>query len=481
MMPRMMRRVLPIALAVWSLSSAGAARTGQSATYDVVLAGGRVLDPESGLDGIRWIGISGGTIREISGTPLRGADVLDVSGLAVAPGFIDLHQHAQSPEAYGLLALSGTTTALELEEGTADVAAWYSARLEKARVNYGVSVGHAAIRARVIGNASDGTPRGEAATRNATPSEIAQIKQALEAGLEAGATAVGLLLGYTPGATPWEVIEVFKTAAAHGATVHVHMRETEAAQYFLETLEVIGASAASGAGAHIVHIQSSGGEDAARMLELIEGARRRGLDVTTEMYPYTASMTGIESPFYDDWAAWPDAKFTRFEWPSTGERLTRDTFAKYRRTGGLIVEYNNTEEVIRHALAQPLPLIASDGILQNGIGHPRALGTFARVLGKYVRDENVLSLMDAIRKLTLGPAQRVERRVPAMRRKGRVVTGADADLVVFDPSTIVDRATYRNPSLPPAGIRHVLVNGAVVVREGALVDGVFPGSPVRAH
>ncbi len=452
----------------------------ESPIYDLVILHGRVMDPASGLDAIRSVGITTGRIRVISAGPLRGRDTLDARGLVVAPGFIDLHQHAQTPQGYRVEVLDGTTTALELEGGTDDVDGWYRARADGALINYGVSVGHEWLRMRAMGDTSHQEASGAAKSRAAKKEELAAIIAGAQRGLDQGAVAVGTIIEFTPGATPWEIIELFRVAAAAHATVHVHLRGLPEPYYFLETEEIIGASAATGAAAHIVHIQSSGGEDTPLMLDLIRGARARGLDITTEIYPYTASMAPIESAEHDEWESYSDAKFGRFEWAATGERLTRESFARYHQIGGWLVDYNNTEATVLAAVSDPLPMIASDGILHDSIGHPRVAGTFARVLGHYVREMKALSLMEALRKITIEPARRLERRVPGMMQKGRVKVGADADLVLFDPAQIIDRATYRQPTLPPTGIRHVLVNGTVVVRDGTIRPGVLPGRAVRA-
>jgi dihydroorotase len=217
------------------------------------------------------------------------------------------------------------------------------------------------------------------------------------------------------------------------------------------------------------------------MLEMISAARARGHDVTTEAYPYDAGMTEIQSATIQDvYKNAPDERLAELEWAGTGERLNRESFERYTRTGGPVVVHTNTEEMVAVAIKSPLTIIASDAYWQKGTGHPRTTGTFARVLGRYVRETHALSLMDAIRKMTLMPAQRLEARVPAMRQKGRLRVGADADITIFDASTVMDRSTYREPSLSPVGIQHVIVNGVSVVANGRAVEDVEPGRAVRA-
>jgi len=460
--------------------------------YDLVLLGGRVIDPDSKLDAIRNVGIRRGSIATITTSAITGRDTIRAAGLVVAPGFIDLHQHAQDSVAYTVEARGGVTSAFELEEGPADIPAWYAAREHRAAINFGASVGLSAVRANVVHDSGDvpghaveyRAPSGAAASRPATSRELAEIERGIDAGLRDGAVAVGILLGDTPGATPWEVYEVFRIAARHGASVHVHLRSLPDSLLFLETEEVIAASAASGAPVQVVHVQSTGQEDTPAILAMLHGARARGVDVTTEMYPYTAAMTGIESAMFAEVARRPDTWFHRIEWPATGERLTRESFARYRALGGNVVIHPKDSAVaegwVRAAVRDSLPMFASDGILHDGVGHPRVAGSYARIIGRYVREQHDLTLMDALRRMTLEPARRLERRVPLMSRKGRLRVGADADIVVFDPATIIDRATYREPTLKPAGVPHVLVGGTPVVRNGELVPGVTPGRAIRA-
>jgi len=443
-------------------------------TYDIVLQRGRVMDPESGLDALRSVGITAKRIAAVSAGPLRGKMEVDASGLVIAPGFIDLHQHSQTAEAYGFKAMDGVTTALELEVGVSPVSEWYAARESKSLINFGASSGHIPARMAVMHDTGGLLPRDAAMNRPATPEEQKAIEAAVQKGLDEGALGLGMGITYTPTATPDEILSLFYLAAKFKRPVFVHMR---AGNVIASLQEVITDAAASGAPLHIVHINSAATAKTADALRVIEGARARRLDVTTEAYPYTAGMTEIASAAYSGWESQPPEYFATFLWPPTGERLTRESFERYHRQGGFVAQFTNTEDMVRLAVSNPVVMIASDGILE----HPRSAGTYARVLGKYVREEKALTLMDAIRKSSLLPAQRLEAMSPQMRQKGRIKSGADADLAVFDPNSVIDKATFERPAQYSEGFRYVLVGGTFVVRDGKLQPGVHPGQGIRAR
>jgi N-acyl-D-aspartate/D-glutamate deacylase len=465
--------------------SAGGGTSNGTETYDLVIANGRVMDPESGLDAVRNVGIRGGKIAAISTGPLEGKKTIDAKGLVVAPGFIDLHEHAQEPRNYEFQAHDGVTTSLELEVGTADVDKWYTRREGKALINFGVSIGHIPVRMKVMKDPGEFLPVGDAAHREATPGEVTLIDNDIEKGLQRGALAVGMGINYTAAATHDEIFDVFQLAAKQGASVHVHLRhaglqEPETGLVGLE--EVIAAAASTGAPLHVVHITSMGLKNTPRLIAMVKGARERGLDVTTECYPYTAGSTRLESAIFDPgWQGRQGITYRDVQWASTGERLTAETFEKYRKEGGTVVIFSIPEEAVRTAVADPIVMIASDGIPVTGPKvHPRGQGTFSRVLGHYVREEKVLDLMTALKKMTLMPAQRLEKRAPMFKEKGRIRVGADADITVFDANRVIDKATYEEPLQYSEGIQFVFVNGVAVVKDGQLVDGVFPGRAARA-
>ena len=457
----------------------------QDVSYELVIANGRVMDPESGLDAVRNVGIRGGKIGAISSGALKGKQAIDAKGLVVAPGFIDLHQHGQDAENYRAKAADGVTTALELEVGVSDIDRWYAEREGKSLIHFGASAGHIPVRMVVMHDPGQLLPSGDAAHREAAPEEIDQILALIEKGLQRGALAVGLGPAYTEAATNWEVTQVFRMAAKHHASCHIHIRSGPpgipgSAGNFSGFEEAMAAAAISGAPLHVVHIQSTGGADVAYELQMISEARSHGMDVTTEAYPYNMGMTSIQSALFDHRENEPDSYFASLLWPATGEHLTRDSFLHYRIEGGMVIVPSNTAENVDAAIESSLTMIASDGYLSNGKGHPRTSGTYARVLGHYVREKKALDLMTAVRKMTLMPAQRLEKRAPIFKDKGRIRFGADADITVFDPNRVIDKATYEEPLQYSEGIQFVLVNGVPVVKDGKLVDGVLPGRAARA-
>ena len=471
---------------------------------DLVLAGGRVIDPETELDAVRHVGVRGKVIVAVSEAPLdshlaEGGQLLDVSGLVVAPGFIDMHAHGQSEAAHEYQARDGVTTALELEWGYPDVGAFLESRRGKSRVNYGASVSHGTLRALGIveaeylaelragfaeaGAADEPLRVAQRAASDTfysplTAESMPVLIAELEGGLEQGGLGVGMAHQYFPGADRREVFEVFRFAADKQVPIYTHVRSMT-----LDAMqEVLSNAASTGAPLHIVHVNSMSLGNIETVLEMIRGARDRGVDVSTEAYPYTAGSTGIDSAIFDDgWQEKLDMSYGDVQWQDTGERLTRESFERYREQGGTVIIHMMKEEWIEHALGNEWVIVASDGMPYAPGAHPRTAGTFARVLGRYVRELEVLGLPTAIRKMTLLPAQRLESVAPQMARKGRVQPGADADLVVFDPSTVIDTATFEDDLSFSQGIVHVLVNGVPVVRDGETVPDAFPGVGIRGR
>lgn len=454
-------------------------------SQSLVIKGGRVIDPESGLDAIRNVGVTGGRIESITDADILGDETIDATGMVVAPGFIDLHSHGQDHENYVIQARDGVTTALELEVGAGDVDAWYSEREGRAAVNFGASVGHIPVRIDVMNDPGEFLPVADAAFREATSDELRRIKDGIELGLQRGALAVGFGLDYTRGCSRWEALEVFRVAAKYGASCHVHIRgkgHHEPMSSIEASGEVIAASAISGAPLHIVHVQSTGLDATGDTLGMVQGAREQGLDVTVECYPYTAGMTAIDSALFSEgWQEKYGISYESLQWADTGERLTASTFAEYRETGGMVIVHSTPQDAVDTAVTSPLTAIATDGFLRNGKGHPRTSGTYSLILGRYVRERRLLSLRNALAKCSLMPAQRLEKRAPAFASKGRIRLGMDADIVVFDADRVIDNSTYEEPALPPTGIEYVVVGGRAVVEAGEVVEGVLPGVGLRAH
>lgn len=446
--------------------------------YDTVISRGRVIDPETRLEAVRDVGIRAGKIVAVSETPLHGREMVDARGLVVTAGFIDLHQHGQTSENYALKARDGVTTALELEVGVRSVETWYAERAGKALINFGASAGHIPARMAIFNDSGGLLPKDRAIQPQATSQQLSDILTIIRTGLNQGALGVGMGIAYVPGASREEIFRVFQLAAERKQTVFVHLRSSGPVEPGgLDALqEVLSDAAATGAAVHVVHITSTELRDTRVALEMIHSAANHNIKVTTEAYPYTAGMTDISSAIFSE--GWQQRNggitFKDLQWAQTGERLSEESFARYRKQGGMVAIHSIPEEVVRAAVADPEVMIASDGILENGKGHPRAAGTYARVLGRYVREEHLLPLMDALAKTSLMPANLL-----GLSNKGRVQAGADADITIFDPAKVIDRATFENPAQHSEGIPYVMVAGVWVVKNGELQAMVFPGKAVR--
>ena len=489
---------------------------------DLVLAGARVIDPETGLDGVRTVGITGGTITSVTATAEPappGRAVWDVAGTVIAPGFVDLHSHAQTLTGLRLQAMDGVTTALELEAGVLPVEAAYArAEAEGRPVNFGFSASWSDARMHVL----DGVPldatgsletfgryQGRPNWRGpACGQDIARILGLLEEAVAAGAVGIGVLVGYAPDSGRAEYFRLAALAARLGVPTFTHTRfiSTDEPGTSLEgALEVIAAAAGTGAHMHMCHVNSTSNRMIDEVAAAIDTARGAGVRVSTEAYPYGAGATVVGAAFLA-----PEGLHRlgigprQLTYLATGERIADSArLAELRATdpGGEVVVHLLDEDdpadlaVLERSFTLPDTAIATDAmpLLERGgapaadrwpvppelVTHPRSAGSYARTLRWLVRERGLLTLGEALRRASLLPAQILESAVPAMRRKGRLQVGADADLVVFDPDTVTDRATYTRVA-PSSGFRHVLVGGTPVVRDGELQTGALPGRPIRS-
>lgn len=462
--------------------------------YDIVLEGGRVIDPETKLDATRNVGIMGNRIAQISAEPLKGKEVINVKGLVVAPGFIDPHVHGISNVEQEYQLYDGVTTALELELGVPHLKEWYTSRQSTAMINYGASANWGFARLLALENystealelkqaATDGSMSGnvimstmggsysKTLEQTQTPKMLATIKNELAA----GGIGIGVFIGYIPGATAEEIFRVYQLAGEMQTTIFTHVREPN----LTAVQQAISDAVLTNAPLHLVHINSMTLGQIKLGIEMVQAARNRGFNITTEIYPYTAASTGIyTNMFSDGWQQRLGIDYKDLQWVASGERLTKETFEKLRNTKGNVIIHMMKPEWINAGIIQEGVMIGSDGATYAPLAHPRTAGTFARVLGKYVRENKVLDLPTAIEKMTFLTAKMLEKSAPMMRFKGRIQVGADADITIFNPETIIDKATFEEGLKFSEGVEYVLVNGMLVLKQGKKVEGVFPGQAV---
>jgi dihydroorotase/N-acyl-D-amino-acid deacylase len=514
----MVRAVLGL---LWLVSSG--LLFGQANQFDLLIAGARVIDGSGGPWFTADIGIRGDTIAAVGLLPGADAPIrIDGRGLVAAPGFIDIHSHGRRgifvvPTAENYLR-EGVTTIVEGPDGSSPVP--LAPFLDKVRqtpisINFATMVGQGSIREQVIGLAN----------RKATPEEIEKMKGLAAQAMRDGAFGLSTGLFYVPGNyTPTEeVIELAKVVGRMGGIHISHMRE-EASHVIDSVRETIRIGEEGGLPTQITHHKIIGRTNwgqSVETLKLVEEARARGVDVTIDQYPYTASSTGI-SALFPQWALEGGQKPLRerlsapaqrarikaaivenirldrgagdpknvviancpFDQSLAGKNLAEITRARgaeptlenaadsaieLQQKGGCQAVYHaiSEDDVVR-ILRSPYTMIASDGeipVFGQAAPHPRSYGTFARVLGVYVREKKVLTLEEAVRRMSGFPAQRLK-----LWDRGLLRPGMKADVVVFDADKIADRAEYERPHQYSVGVRDVIVNGKLVLRDEAVTS-----------
>lgn len=483
----------------------------------LVVKGGRIVDPGTGTDAIGDVLLRDGKVAAIA-PDLDADEMIDATGLIVGPGFIDLHSHAQTIAGHRLQALDGVTTSLELEIGTMPVAGGYAAAAAEGRpLHYGYAASWTAARGQVLAGIAPEVHihhamsllGNEAWQRSSSRAELHRWVELLRGELEAGALGIGVLQGYAPRTDPAEFIAVARLAAEAGVATFSHVRELVEADPTTPIdgpTEIVKAAADTGAQMHHCHVNSTSRRHVDRVLGTLAHAQRAGSAVTVEAYPYGSGSTAIGASFLapERLSAWGLTPARLVLLPS-GERVADEARLREVRAQDpampCIVEILDESDPVDRALLEraltfpdsivasdAMPIVWPDGssdsrqwpLPPGGATHPRTAGTYTRALRTLVRETGRWTWPEAFRRCSYLPARTLDF-VPAARAKGHLGIGADADVVVLDPTTVSDTATYLDPTRPAVGVRHLLVAGTPVVRDGALDPDAYPGRPLRAE
>jgi len=446
--------------------------------YDLVILNGKIIDPESENEYDGWnIGINKDTIAIITQKELKGKKELNAKNLIVSSGFIDLLTY--DPVEIGAKAkiADGVTSNICMHGGAAKTENWYSHwKKMKPLVNYGASF--AVNQARMI--------LGIDIYEQAKGEKLKKLLEMAEKALLEGALGVSFSLEYSPGCKDEEIYELMLLAKKYDAPTFFHVRysDMEPPGTNIEALEeVINFARRTKAAVHIDHIHSTGGTFSMKeSLQMIKNALAEGLDFTACVYPYDYWGTHLNTTrFSDSWQKRFRIDYKDLQVAGTNERLTKETFEKYRKQGKLVVAYAIPEEELIMALQTDFVMIGSDAILTESLNnHPRACGTYARTIGLYSREKKVIDLKTALKKCSYLPAKRMEKIAPIFKKLGRIKVGAYADLTIFDFDKIIDRATPEKTHLYSEGIHYTIISGQIVKEKDSIFDKVRVGKEIRS-
>lgn len=449
----------------------------------LVINNGLLIDPKNRVFSRLNIAMEKGRIVEISNKRLVGDGSIDAEGMIVSPGFVDIHMHEdpynKTLDKFGIsifdcMLRMGVTTAVggNCGSGPEDPDA-YLAAVDRIGIpiNLGLLVPHNVLRRRV--NASD--------KYKSVPREsIFKMKEIAKYYLDEGCLGISFGIRYIPGITEQELITVCEALVGSDKIAAAHIRD-DASGVISSAKELITVGEKLNVRVQISHIGSMGAYgQMEELLSLMDLYNQKGVDVTADCYPYNAFSTGIGETTYDKGflerygTGYDSIEIAEGEY--RGQRCTRDIFNKLRgeKPETITIGHVMKENEVDMALSHPNVVLASDGFMHNLQGHPRASGTFPRFISKYVREKRLLSLYEAIEKMTYLPAKRYG------LDKGTLNIGSAGDVVIFDYNTIDDMATFENPAKPPVGIKYVIINGEVAVKDNIIVNGKL-GRAVRTR